>query len=291
MSSVVVLLGLIIAFCFGTSDYLSKGLTGQVGFYRTTVYTLALSGVLVAAPSSLLGAPELPSAIGVLVLVLLAVATFLAFLCMYRGYQKGNLAVISPTVNSFPVFSVIFAIFALKIHVSGTLLAVLGGVVVGILLVSTNLSSLGASKGRLTPGLAEGLLAAFFFAVGFTLLGYADETMGYFIPVVAARLGGGCVGFLAAAPLKQGLTPFGGKSLQRVATMAVLEAAGLFTFNAALSFYSIGGLPILTTLAGMGVVFTVSYALILLKEKIELNYAVGIGVLVVSVAALLFLTA
>ena len=291
MSSVVVLLGLIVAFCFGTSDYLSKGLTGQVGFYKTTIYTLVLSGLFIILPSSLFGAPKLPSATGVLVLVLLAAATFLAFLCMYRGYQKGNLAVISPTVNSFPVFSVVFAIFALKIHVSGTLLAVLGGVVAGILLVSTNLSSFGPSKGRLTPGLAEGLLAAFFFAVGFTLLGYADETMGYLLPVVAARLGGGCVGILAATPLRQDLRPFGGKALRRVASMAVLEAGGLFTFNAALSFYSIGGLPILTTLAGMGVVFTVSYALVLLKEKVEINYAIGIGVLVASVAALLFLTA
>jgi len=32
MVSVAVLLGLVIAFCFGTSDFLSKGLTGKVGF-------------------------------------------------------------------------------------------------------------------------------------------------------------------------------------------------------------------------------------------------------------------
>jgi hypothetical protein len=43
MISVTVVLGLVIAFCFGTSDYLSKGLTGQVGFYRTTIYTVATS--------------------------------------------------------------------------------------------------------------------------------------------------------------------------------------------------------------------------------------------------------
>ena len=74
--------------------------------------------------------------------------------------------------------------------------------------------------------------------------------------------------------------------------MGTLEASGLLAFTLAL-FYSssIAVLPITTTLAGMGAVFTVGYALALLKEKVEPNHALGILVLIASVAALLYLTA
>ena len=175
----VVLLGLAVAFCFGTSDYLSKGLTREVGSYRTTVYTLALSGAFVALPSLFLGPPKplTYSSLGLLALV--ALSTYLAFVLMYRGYRRGNISVVSPTVNAFPIFSVIFAVLVLKVDVSNDLLVALGGVIAGILLVSTNLSSVGGSKGgKVTPGVPEAITAAFFFAVGFTLLGYADRTMG-----------------------------------------------------------------------------------------------------------------
>ncbi len=293
MIPVAIILGLALAFCFGTSDYLSKALTGKMGFYRTTVYTLVTSGAIVFLPLLLLGAPSLPSYSGVALLALISVSTFVAFLLMYRGYQKGHLSVVSPTVNSFPIFSVLFAVFLLKIELSYEVLLALGGVILGILLVSTNVSALGSSKGRsLTPGVPEAILAAFFFAVGFTSLGYAEETVGYFLPVVAARLGAASVGLLTGLALRQDLKPIGGKPFLRLLAMGTLEAGGLLAFTLAL-FYSssLVVLPITTTLAGMGVVFTVGYALILLKERVGPNYAVGILVLIASVATLLYLTA
>src|SRR5271157_684091 len=118
MVSAAIILGLVLAFCFGTSDFLSKGLTGKVGFYRTTVYTLATSGALVFVPLLFLGAPSMPSMTGLALLALISVSTFLAFLFMYRGYQKGHLSVVSPTVNAFPIFSVLLAVFVLKVHLS-----------------------------------------------------------------------------------------------------------------------------------------------------------------------------
>jgi drug/metabolite transporter (DMT)-like permease len=292
MVSVAVILGLVLAFCFGTSDYLSKGLTGKVGFYRTTVYTLAMSGAFVLVPALLLGIPvQLSYADGAL-LALIAVSTFVAFLFMYRGYQKGHLSVVSPTVNSFPIFSVLFAIFVLRIDISLEVLLALAGVILGIILVSTNVSALGSSRRRsLTPGVPEALLAAFFFAVGFTSLGYADETVGYLFPVLAARLGAASVGLLTGVALKQDLAPFGGKPLFRLLAMGALEATGILAFTLALFYSTINALPITTTLGGMGVVFTVGYAVVLMKERVGLNYAVGILILIASVGALLYFTA
>ena len=293
MVDVAVFLGLALAFCFGTSDYLSKGLTGKVGFYRTTVYGLATSGAIVFVPLLFLGSPRWPSYYDGAILALISVSTFVAFLSMYRGYQRGNLSVVSPIVNSFPMFSVIFAIFVLKIEVSNQVLLALAGIILGIILVSVNISTLGASRGRkLTPGVPEAILAALFFAIAFTALGYADTKMWYLLPAMAARAGAASVGVVAGLASKHNLRPFGGEPLRRLLAMAVLEASGLLAFSLAL-FYSTNTavLPITTTLAGMGAVFTVGLALVLLKERVEVNYAVGSVVLIASVAALVYFTA
>jgi drug/metabolite transporter (DMT)-like permease len=290
--SIAVILGLVVAFCFGTSDFLSKGLSGKVGFYRATVYTLAVSGALVLLPALLLGVPRRPSYADAALLGLIAIATFVAFVFMYRGYQKGNLSIVSPTVNSFPVFSVLISVFVLRVSISPSVLVALTGVILGILLVSTNFSSLRSSRRiSLTLGVPEAILAAFFFAVTFSSLGYAYETIGYFFPVLAARLGAAFVGVVLGLALKIDLSPFGGRLLPRLLLMGVLEAAGILVFSAAVFYSSIAILPITTTLMGMGVVFTVGFALVFLKERVEPSYGAGVVVLIASVAALLYFTA
>ncbi len=291
MVAVAVILGLTVAFCFGTSDYLSKGLTGKVGFYRTTVYTLAASGAMVFVPILFLGAPAWPSYFDDAQLALISVSTFAAFLLMYRGYQRGNLSVVSPTVNSFPIFSVFFAIFVLGISPTYQVLLALVGVMLGILLVSTDFSAIGASRRSLTPGVPDAVMAAILFAVALTSLGYAEVKMGYLLPAMAARFGAAAVGLLAGLASRQDLSPFGGNALRRLLAMGALEASGLLAYSLTFFYSGREALPITTTLAGMGAVFTVGYALVLLKEKVRLNYAVGIAVLIASVAALLYLTA
>lgn len=293
MVDVAVILGLALAFCFGTSDFLSKGLTASVGFYRTTVYLLATSGALVFVPLLLLGVPAWPSLSDAALLLVIAVSTFSAFLLMYRGYQRGNLSVVSPVVNSFPIFSVVFSVLILGVHLPDPVLIALAGVILGILLVSTDISSLRSSSRRtLTPGVPEALAASLLFAVALTSLGDAYERMGYLLPSLAARAGGAFVGVLVGLVSGQDMKPFGSSALRRVLLMGLLEASGLFAFSLAF-FYStsLSVLPITTTLAGMGAVFTVGFALLFLKEKVLLNYAVGILVLIASVGALLYLTA
>jgi uncharacterized membrane protein len=109
---------------------------------------------------------------------------------------------------------------------------------------------------------------------------------------MAARIGAATVGTFAGFALKQDLSPFGGRALLRLLAMAGLEAGGILALSLAL-FYSstIVVLPITITLGGVGAAFTVGFALIFLKERVELNYAVGVMVLIASVVAVLYFTA
>ncbi|MCS4539218.1 MAG: DMT family transporter [Thaumarchaeota archaeon] len=162
-----ILIGLLNAACFGTSDYLSKDVIGRIGYFKTTVYVLLLSGagVLLTAPLLGLSFEIAGTMIGLLVLV--SVANFFGFIFMYRGFQTGLLSVVSPLVNSFPAITTVISLLLFGGSLSPTTAVTLSVIVVGVVLVSTRLSELGGhlkgSAGRLSVGAGSGLIAALLF--------------------------------------------------------------------------------------------------------------------------------
>src|SRR5271157_6481272 len=84
-----VLLGLSTAFCWGTSDYLSRSQSEKVGHYNTVVYMHLVTLLFLLLLMPLLApSPSLtpPSAV---VLVASGVVNFFAFVYLYRAFHKG----------------------------------------------------------------------------------------------------------------------------------------------------------------------------------------------------------
>ena len=89
MNFIPITLGILLALSFGTSDYLSKGVTSQIGAYRTTLYILLLSGVVILFPSLALKSSYEVSARSALLLFAVAITTFMSFAAIYRAYSRG----------------------------------------------------------------------------------------------------------------------------------------------------------------------------------------------------------
>lgn len=290
-----ILLGVFLAFCFGTSDYLSKSVIEQVGPYRTAVYTLTVSGICVLAPALILKSTFDVSPFLVLALATISISTFSAFVFMYRAYGGGVLSLVSPLVNSYPAFSVGVSLLLLGVVLPPGAVVALAVVIVGICLVSTRFSDLrnrlSSRSSKLTPGVGSALTAALFFAIAWTSMGFANEYLGYLLPAIFVRSVAAVMGFAAAPILGQRVNLVRGKLLPRVLVMGVLEAAGIVSFSLGVSFSTTtGAVPILTTFTGVGVAFTVVYAIVLLKEKLEMNHVIGIALLISGIAVLLYLT-
>ena len=295
MNTLPLLLGLALAFAFGTSDYLSKGVATKIGSYRTTIYVLALSGV-----GSLLPAALLRSSFGVTpffgaVLVLLAVATFLAFAALYRAYRIGMLSLASPIANAYPAFSVVISVAFLGVRFSAGAILALVVIIAGIVLISTSLSDV--RRRILTrhqpaaPGLGSALLAAVLFGVSWTTFGYASEHLGFLLPSLAVRLGAAAVGLALVPVLRPDLGPTSGRWIPTILLMAILETVGVVIFSlGVVAVPSPGTVPILATFGGMAAAVTVTYAIVILKERLEINHIVGVVSLVAGVVALLYLT-
>jgi drug/metabolite transporter (DMT)-like permease len=288
-----VLLGLSFAFCFGTSDYLSKEVAVYAGAYRTTVYALGFSALGGLVPALVLKSTLGLTPVLILVLGFTSTMIFLGALCIYKAYGMGALSLTAPVANAFPAVSVIVSILILGAVIStGTAVALIL-VIVGAVLISTSVSGIRnqAKRGRFAPGVKYAMLAALFLGLGFPAFAFATEKLGYLLPMIAFRGGSSLIGFAAAPLLKQSVRPLTGKPLGRILVMSFLEVLGVAAFSVALVVSSSpGSIPILSTLGGMGVAFTVAYAVIFLKERLEINHVVGIALLMAGVLTLLYFT-
>lgn len=295
MDPIVFLFGLMISVSFGASDVLSKGVTSRIGAYKTTVYILALSGVVTLIPGLFLSSSFVLSLGSALLLVFIAVTTYLAFFGLYRAYSKGMLSLTSPIANSYPAFSTALSILLIGASFSPDSIAALIVVMVGIVLVSTSISDLRLrlfGKGKaFAPGVGSAMFAAIFFGSSWTAFGYASQTLGFLLPAIAIRLGAAAAGFGLAPVLKEDVRPVFMNSFRRLSVMAALEAAGAILYSAgAIISSSPDAIPILSTFSGVSAAFTVCFAILFLKERIEINHVIGILMLIGGVALLLYLT-
>jgi len=283
------------AFSFGTSDYLSKAVTGKLGAYRTTVYILAISGVGTLFPALFLKSSFDVTPFFAAVLVMIAVTTFLSFAALYRAYNKGMLSLTAPIVNSYPALSVVISVVFLGATFSRDALIALCVVIVGIALVSTSFSDLRnrlfTRNRSLAPGVGSAFVASAFFGVSWTAFGYASQHLGYLLPSIAVRIAAAAVGVALIPLIKPEIRPVSGKWISVLTFMSLLETVGVVIFNLGVTIApSPGTVPILATFASMASAVTVAYAIVVLKERLEINHIAGIVSLIAGIAALIYLT-
>lgn len=288
-------LGLLLAVSFGTSDFVSKGVTAKIGPYKTTAYMLLLSGVLTLLPGLVLRSSFILTAEDAELLVIVAVTTFASFAALYRAYSKGMLSLTAPIANAYPAFSVAISVAFLGASFSAGSVAAIIVIIVGIVLVSTSLSDLRknvlSARGRLAPGVGSAFAAAVFFGASWTAFGYASQYMGYLLPAVAVRWGAAAVAFGLAPLFREEVRPRFRGSLPRLLVMVLLESAGVVIFSLGVVLSGTpDAVPILATFGGMAAAVSVTYAIIFLKERLELNHILGVLMLITGVVALLYLT-
>src|SRR3989442_1983029 len=294
MAYLPVLLGALTAFCWGTSDYLSRSSSEKVGHYRTTVYMHVFSTATLILPLPLLR-PDFVVSFGlVLALVAVSIVNFIAFIFLYRGFHHGVVSVVAPIAYSYPIITTIFAVIFLGVMLSGLRTLALAAVFLGGILLSTRFSELsrylrGKGLVKVVPGVDSAVVAAVSFGSVYVVLGFVTPLVGYVLPVLFLRGLGAIFGFAFAPLLKQDVRPRRDIMTWTILLMGILETVGLLSLNLGISF-GIGTLPELTALSGMGGAFATTYAMTFLREKLEPNQLVGILLSIAGVFALLYLT-
>ena len=108
-------------------------------------------------------------------LVLLTVSAgilgIIAYIFLYRGFQKGNVSVVSPITASWSVITTILAVFLFQETLTSLQVAGVITVFIGIFFASTNFAELKRSirQGR-SSGVSDGLISMVAWGITYTLL-------------------------------------------------------------------------------------------------------------------------
>ncbi len=293
MAYLSILFGMLTALCWGTADYMSKGQSERVGHYKTVVYsqliTLVALIALVPVLTPSLSVPPLPA----LILVLAGLLNLLGFIYLYRAFHKGVVSVVAPVAYTYPAVTTVLSIVILGTVLATGKIAAIAGVIIGVILLSTRFSELraylnGKGGASMTAGVGSAIGSSFFFGVVYIGVGYAAPFVNYVIPAVVVRAVAAIAGFVLAPLLKQNVRPSRALFSNTILVMGVLEAIGFLSFTYGIS---LGGtsLPIVAALSGMGGAVAATYAIILLKEQLEMNQILGIALSLTGVFTLLYL--
>ncbi len=96
------------------------------------------------------------------------------------------------------------------------------------------------------------------------------------------------MGFLAAPALREDVRPTRSSFSRVILAMGALEAVGFLAFNYGITL-GVDSIPVVAALSGMGGAIAASYALALLRERLERNQVIGIALSIIGVFVLLYL--
>ena len=285
--------GLVAAFCWGTADYLSRSQSEKLGYYKTVLYSHIVTLAVVLALVPVVDPAPVLAAAPVLALGLAGLLNLAAFILLYRAFHRGVVSVVAPIAYTYPAITAVLSVAVLGTAISSGEVLAIGGVIIGVILLSTRFSELrsliaGQGSANLTAGVASALGSSAIFGGVYVVIGYAAPLVSLTIPVIMLRVVAISAGFVFAPLLKQGVRPCRMAFSRTIIIMGVLEAAGFLTFTYGILSAS-GALPIVAAIGGMGGAVAASYGLFFLKERLEPNQMAGVALALVGVFTLLYL--
>lgn len=288
-----IVFGLASALCFGLADFNVRFATRRVGIFRTFFY-MQIVGFL-GMTLYLLATGELfhlgthsqwqPWLWGILT----AIINTLSYLCLYRAFAIGKLAVVAPIASGYAAISVFLSFLGgetlTAIQIIGVI-AVLAGVVLAALHkeepAKTEGTQPSSPASRLPAGVPWAILAALGLGTTFWLLGTrVTPGLGEALPIWLFRL----VGLLILAPaallMRQPFSlPKVRGNLLSLSSIGLLDT-GAFIFST-LGFAT-GAVAIVSVLSSLYSAVAVILAWIILRERLRLLQWLGILIILAGI--------
>ena len=279
--SYAIVLGLLSAILYGSTDFVARLAGRRVGPLRTIAYghVLAAGGL-----SILMARAGLPSAAPAtwLLSLLANVTGLIATLFLYRALTVGKLSLVTPVAATYGGITALLASFSgdtmNTIAWVGLAAIVLGGVLVAR--PSEHLAAHESSR----LGLGAAIIAAFFYGVSFWIQGvFVIPRLGVLAPTWTYYVLGASLSWVYGRLAAQNMERPAGHDALAVAATTLLACGGTLCLAAGQSLGAVGVVTVLSALAS-GV--TVLLGRLILKERIAFHGYAGLLLIVVGLAVL-----
>jgi drug/metabolite transporter (DMT)-like permease len=279
-----ILLGLLTALSWGSSDFLARFATRKIGTFRAMLY-MQLSGLLMLTVAlhwlggwdRLIDFEWKPWAWGICAGALNTGAT----LALYRSFEIGKLSVVGPISASYPALTMLLAAFTgerlTRLRMAGLLSVLLGVVVVSRGEAAPERANpIGGKEtpGEKRPGVGWALAAAFGFGLLFWVLGVrAVPLLGSAPAVWVVRLTCVVLTTLAMLILRQPMALPPMSARWTVLGMGLLDTGAYALNNYGMRLEQVSVVTVLSSLYGA---VTVGFAATILREKVTRMQWAGI---------------
>lgn len=296
-----IFLGLAAAFNWGGADFMARFATRRIGALRALLFMqlfgfLALTVVMAATGHWEKFFPAFRWSIWAWIVVA-GVLSVLGALALYRSFEIGVLALVSPIASSYPALTVLLSISTgerlTRAHALGVVAVIIGVIVAALALPPRSEVPLNAPaaseqksaehhRAHLLRGVPWALAAAVIFGVNYWILGFrVMPVFGGFASVWVIRL----VSFLVLALL---LRPLGASaSIPKLSTTLLIffigltDTAGFVSNNLAFKQEEIAIATVLSSLYG---VVTLFFAALFLHERLGQRQWAGVALIFAGVA-------
>jgi drug/metabolite transporter (DMT)-like permease len=267
---------------WGTADFFAKKAINRVGYKTSLILNFAVAFIpLIILAALFFKLPTLSSGL-VLITISSGILGIIGYLFLYRGFQKGNISVVSPIAASWSIITTPLAVFLFQETLMPLQIIGIIAVFIGIFLASTNLAELKKSirQGR-SNGVSDGLISMVAWGITYTLLRPIAIAFGPIISLLFLRIIATCILFSWIKITKTKISIPTRLIFLFIAAAGLLDLVGFLAFNTSISitFVSIVG-PIAATAPAV----TVLLAYFFLKEKIVSNQKIGVVAILIGLA-------
>lgn len=285
-----IFLGLAAAFNWGAADFMARFATRRIGALRALLFMqlfgfLALTAVMAATGRWSKFFPAFNWSIWAWI-TLAGVLSVLGALALYRSFEIGVLALVSPIASSYPALTVLLSIstgerltrahaFGVVAVIIGVIVAALASPAQGQVPADSKRESAEHHRTHLLRGVPWALAAALIFGVNYWILGFrVMPVFGGFASVWVIRLISFLVLALLLRPLGEPASIPNRSTLLLIFFIGLTDTAGFVCNNLA---FKQAEIAIATVLASLYGVVTLLFAALFLRERLGRTQWAGVG--------------
>ncbi|MGA3060057.1 MAG: DMT family transporter [Candidatus Bathyarchaeia archaeon] len=282
-----ILLAIIAMMSWGVADFLAKIAIDKIG-YRTSLVidqTVNLVPVVIFA-ILFFRMPSLSIDLtGIIVLV--GISGIFGYIFLFRGFQKGDVSVVSPITASWSVVTILLVFFLLGETLMPIQIAGIITVFIGVFFASTNFAELKNSvKQGKSAGVLDAIIAMISWGISYALLRPIVAAVGPIMALLFLKLIATATLFSWTGVTKTRISIPPKMIFLFIASAGILDFLAYTTFNLSLSTQLVS---IVSPIAATAPAVTVVLAYVFLKERIVSNQKLGIiailaGLVLISLA-------
>ena len=269
-----VLSGLAGMFGWGIYDFLGGVYSKQIGPFKSFFWS-QLAGFISVLLLLFAFAINIDVPIWVIILLPIAAIVYSAgYLFFFKGFEIGNVSIVAATMNLWAVFTMLFAFIFMGQRLTTIQSLGVFMIIAGVTFASLNWRDIKNHRLKLSLGIKETVLGAFFFGVFWNISEVISEKIGWLPTTLFVKFGIILFLLFFSFLIKRelALTKATTKTKLMVLLMGSIEAGAVAIVNYGLT---IGDAILITPIASALSIVTITLAIIFLKDRVTKLQGLG----------------